>query len=70
MLEPGLEGGSLAAVPLVDDDRHVLRPGSLAEELTRAVRRAVVDDDELRDIDRQLCGQRVVDRSLDSSLAR
>jgi hypothetical protein len=65
VLEAGLERGALATVLVVEDERHVVGPFALAQELARAVGRAVVDDHELTRLDRKLRGQGVVDRPLD-----
>jgi hypothetical protein len=65
LLEAGADGGALAAIAVVADDRHLLRPLVAEEKLARAVGRPIVDDDPLPPLDGELGGERVRDRRLD-----
>ena len=60
--QPRADGAALALVPLVQQHAHPARPAARGEQLTRSVRGAVVDDEQLDRIDGELDRQHLLDR--------
>jgi len=64
MGEGGTDGCALALVALVADEHRVLRPVERSQELTGAVGRAVVNDDQLR-LEGEVRGEDAGNRGID-----